>query len=306
MSRQQQRPPRERFMPHGRFAYSSIAHRQVRSLPGNARIGVWITPNIEHFHWGKPGMAMTPMTAGLSPDVLNHAWRDYGARVGVWRIMDILQKHDIRATAALNSEVCDEYPQIIEEGSKRKWEWVAHGPTNSMLFTGMPEDVERSIIEGVLKRIEASTGARPRGWLGPALTETNHTLDILAELGVDYVMDWANDELPYEMKTRSGSILALPYTLELGDIPIFLQQGRPGRAFYDIAVDQFDQLYEEGETYPRLLSIALHPFLIGHPFRARHLDRALQHIRQHSDVWFCTGSEITDWFRSSHGQKNSR
>lgn len=283
---------------HNRFDYSPIVDRPVRRLPNGARIGVWITPNVEHFHWGKPGMAMTPMTTGLSPDVLNHAWRDYGARVGIWRVMEILSKHKIRATAALNAEVCDEYPRIVEEGSKLGWEWVAHGPTNSMLFTGMPEEAERPIIAGVIDRIAQATGKRPRGWLGPALTETDHTLDLLAEHKIDYVMDWANDELPYEMRTRAGSILSLPYTLEVGDIPIFLQQGRSGGNFYDIVVDQFDQLYEEGASRPRFLSLALHPFLIGHPFRARHLDRALAHIAGHKDVWMATGSEITDWFRA--------
>lgn len=283
---------------HGRFDYSPIIDRPVRTLPGNARIGVWASPNIEHFHWGKQAMSMTQMTASLQPDVLNHSWRDYGARVGVWRVMEILAKHDIRATAALNSEVCDEYPRIVEEGSKLGWEWAAHGPSNSMLFTGMPEDAERPIIEGVLARIAETTGARPRGWLGPALTETAQTLDLLAEAGIDYVMDWANDELPYEMRTRAGDILSLPYTLEVGDIPIFLGTGQAGGAFYEVVVDQFDQLYEEGETRPRFLSIALHPFLIGHPHRARHLDRALAHIMSHDDVWIATGSEIADWFRA--------
>src|SRR5262249_11869028 len=158
------------------------------ALPKDARVGVWITPNIEHFHWGKPAMSMTPMTAGLSPDVLNHAWRDYGARVGVWRVMGNLAKHGFQATGALASEVCDEYPRIGEAGSKLGWEWAAHGPSNSMLFTGMPEEAERPIITGVIDRIAQATGKKPRGWLGPALTETNATLDILAEAGIDYVM----------------------------------------------------------------------------------------------------------------------
>ncbi len=284
---------------HGRFEYSAIIDRPVRRLPGNARVGVWITPNVEHFHWGQPAMAMTPMTAGLTPDVLNHGWRDYGARVGIWRVMEILAKHGFKATAALNSEVCDEYPRIVEEGSKLGWEWAAHGPSNSMLFTGMPEEAERPIIASVIERIAAATGVKPRGWLGPALTETAATLDLLEEVGIDYVMDWANDELPYEMRTRGNPILALPYTLEVGDIPVFLNTGQNGAAFYDVVADQFDQLYAEGATRPRFLSIALHPFLIGHPFRARHLDRALAHIAGHDDVWVATGSEITDWFRSS-------
>ncbi len=282
-------------MDHGRFDYSPIAARPAKPFPGGARIALWVTPNVEHFHWGKPAMAMTPMTAGLSPDVLNHAWRDYGARVGIWRLMDILAKHNVPATAALNAEVCDQYPQIVEAGEKLGWTWMAHGPSNSMLFTGMPEEAEKPIIDGVIDRIAAATGKRPRGWLGPALTETDHTLDLLAEAGIDYVCDWANDELPYEMRTRAGPILAMPYTLEVGDIPIFLQTGNDGEAFYRVVVDQFDQLYEEGG---RVMSIALHPFLIGHPFRARHLDRALAHIAGHDDVWLATGDELADWVRS--------
>lgn len=284
-------------MDHGRFDYSPITERAVPPMPGGARVALWVSPNIEHFHWGQQAMAMTPMTAGLTPDVLNHAWRDYGARVGVWRVMDVLAKHGIAATAALNSEVCEQYPQIVEAGNAAGWEWMAHGPNNSMLFTGMGEDAERPIIAGVIDTIAAATGKRPRGWLGPALTETENTLDLLAEAGIDYVCDWANDELPYEMRTRNGPIVAMPYTLEIGDIPIFLQHGGTGEDFYRIVTDQFDQLYEEGATSPRVMSIALHPFLVGHPFRARHLDRALAYIVSHDDVWIATGSEILDWFR---------
>jgi allantoinase len=285
-------------MDHGRFDYSPITERPAKAFPNNARIALWVTPNIEHFHWGKPAMAMTAMTADLSPDVLNHSWRDYGARVGVWRVMDVLAKHGIRATAALNSEVCAQYPQIVEAGSKLDWEWMAHGPSNSMLFTGMPEEAERPIITETIEAIANATGTRPRGWLGPALTETHVTLDLLAEAGIDYVCDWANDELPYDLRTRAGPITALPYSLEIGDIPIFLQHGGTGEDFFRILVDQFDQLYEEGATSPRMMSIALHPFLVGHPYRARHLDRALAHMVAHEGVWLATGSELVDWHRA--------
>lgn len=286
------------MMDHGRFAYSPIVDRPVKALPGGARVALWVTPNIEHFHWKAPGMAMTPMTAGLSPDVLNHAWRDYGARVGVWRVMEVLAKHGVPATAALNSEVCAQYPRIVEAGSAAGWEWMAHGPSNSMLFTGMGPDDERPLINGVIEEIERATGTRPRGWLGPALTETDNTLDILAQAGVDYVCDWANDDLPYAMTTKAGPILAMPYTLEIGDIPVFLQHGGTGEDFYRILVDQFDQLYEEGAERPRVMSIALHPFLVGHPFRARALDRALAYITGHDHVWLAKGGEIADWFRA--------
>jgi allantoinase len=286
-------------MEHNRFAYSPISRRPKAELPNGARVAVWITPNVEHYHYDKPAMSLTQMTASLKPDVLNYAWRDYGVRVGIWRIMDILQRQGFVATTAVNAEVCEHYPEIVEAGNSLGWEWMAHGPNNSMLFTGMPEDVERPIIAGTLDVLAKCLGKRPRGWLSPALTETDVTLDLLAEAGIEYVADWCNDEQPYTMKTRQGSIVALPYTLEVGDIPVFLFNGGSGQDFENMIVDQFDQMYEEGATIPRFLSIALHPFLVGHPFRARHLERALAHIRRRQDVWITTGSEILDWYKSS-------
>jgi len=284
-------------MEHGRFDYLPITRRPPHKLPNGARIAVWITPNVEHYHWNSPAIALTQMTAQLKPDVLNYAWRDYGARVGIWRIMEILERHGIVATAALNAEVCEHYPEIVAAGNKLGWEWMAHGPNNSMLFTGMPEEAERPIIGGVLETIAKSTGKRSRGWLGPALTETEHTLDLLAEAGIEYVADWCNDELPYAIRTRKGPIYAIPYTLEIGDIPCFLERGGSGEDFHDMVVDQFDTLYAEGAARPRVLSIAIHPFLIGHPFRAKHLDRALAHMKRHDAVWFATGSAIIDWYK---------
>ena len=286
-------------MDHGRFDYSPIARRPKAAMPNNARIAIWPVINVEHFQWGGPGMPMTPMTAGLSPDVLNYAWRDYGARVGVWRLMEVFARQGVPVTAALNSDVCEQYPQIVEEGKKLGWDWMAHGPNNSMLFTGMPEEAEKPIISGVLQTIAQATGKKARGWLGPALTETHVTLDLLAEAGIEYVADWCNDELPYDLKTRGGSITALPYTLEIGDIPIFLQHGGSGEDFYKILTDQFDMLYEEGGSRPRVMSIAVHPFIAGHPFRAKHLERALAYFKQREGVWFATGADLIDWHKSA-------
>lgn len=284
-------------MEHGRFEYSPIARRPKLNLPNGARVAVWITPNVEHFRYDRPAISLTPMTAGLKPDVLNYAWRDYGARVGIWRLMEILERQKFVATAALNSEACLHYPEIVQEGTRLGWEWMAHGENNSSLFTGMPEEAERPIIAGVLDTIAKHTGKRPRGWLGPALTETDNTLDILASAGIDYVADWCNDEQPYYIKTKSKPVVAIPYTLEIGDIPAFLDRGGSGEDFFRMVVDQFDTLYEDGLGNYRVLSIALHPFLIGHPYRARYLERALAHIRKHEAVWIATGSEIVDWYR---------
>ena len=283
-------------MEHGRFEYSAIATRPVLRMPRGARVAVWVTPNIEHFPWGKPAISLTPMTADLNPDVLNYAWRDFGVRVGVWRLMEIFDKHGFKATAALNSDVCERYPEIVKAGNELGWEWMAHGENNASLFTGMPEEVEGPRIRAVVDTITKATGRKPRGWLGPALTETEHTLDLLAEAGIDYVADWCNDELPYRMRTRSKPIVAMPYTLEIGDIPLFLERGGDGEDFYRMVVDQLEQLHAEGAKRPRVLAIAIHPFLIGHPFRARYLDKALQYMKRKKGVWIATGSEILDWW----------
>lgn len=285
-------------MEHGRFKYSPITHRDTVSFPKKARIAVCISPNIEHFVWNKPAMSCTPLTVNFQPDVLNSSWRDYGARVGFWRVLDILNNHGIRASAPVNSDVCEFYPEIIEAGSAAGWEWIAHGPNNSMMFTGMDEDTERGIIVQCLDQIEKAVGARPKGWLGPVLTETDNTLDILKQAGVEYVCDWGNDELPYDMKTKHGDIVAMPYSIEVGDIPVILQNGGTGEDFYRVLVDQFDQLYEEGASKPRVMSVSLHPFLIGHPFRARWLNKALEHMLSHNDVWLPTGSELLEWYKN--------
>jgi allantoinase len=285
-------------MEHGRFPYSAIGRRPPMKLPDGARVAVWVTPNIEHFHWDKPAISLAAMTTRFKPDVLNYAWRDYGARVGVWRLFEIFERQGIPATAALNSECCERYPQIIEEGKRLGWEWMAHGRSNSLIVDKESEVEERELIRDVLDTIERHTGVRPRGWLGPALTETHHTLDLLAEAGVEYVADWCNDDHPYRMKTRSASIVALPYTLEIGDIPVFMDQGGSAEDFYRLIVDQFDALYAEGERSARILSIAVHPFLVGHAFRARYFEKALAHIRSREQVWLATGGQILDWYAS--------
>jgi peptidoglycan/xylan/chitin deacetylase (PgdA/CDA1 family) len=286
-------------MQHNRFDYLPITRRKPLRLPRGERVAVWIVPNIEHYHYDRPAMSLTPMTMQLKPDVLNYAWRDYGVRVGIWRLMEIFERQGFPVTAAINSEVCRYYPQIIESGERLGWEWLAHGVTNSALFTGMGKEEERTIIKGVLDEIAQRTGTHCRGWLGPALTETDNTLDLLAELGIEYVADWCNDELPYRMRTSSGSLVAMPYTLELGDVPIFLNHGATGEDFYQIVVDQFEQLYAEGTKIPRVFCLALHPFLVGHPFRARHLERALAFIKGHKDVWLTTGGQLLDWYRGA-------
>lgn len=286
-------------MDHGRFDYSPIVDRPPVALPDGARIAVWMVPNIEHFAYDGPGLPIVPMTAHLQPDVLNYAWRDYGNRVGIWRLMEAMERNGVRGTVALNAEVCLHYPRIIEAGVELGWEWMGHGMTNAVLINEQSEDDERAIIAETADVIAEHTGARPTGWLGPALTESHNTLDLLCEAGFGYVADWVNDDQPYPMRTHAGPIYSIPYSIEINDLTAFMVQGRSPEEFGRMIKDQFDVLYAEGETRPRVMSICVHPFSVGHPFRCKYLDEALGYIRGHESVWFATGREIVDWWRES-------
>ena len=288
-------PPTE----HDRFDYSAIVDRPRLRWPDGARVAVWVIPNIEHFLFDRPSTSVTAATVGLVPDVLNYSWRDYGVRVGIWRMMEVMEKHGVKGTVALNADVCIKYPRIIEAANQLGWEWMGHGRNNSILINKQPEDEERALIREVVETIIKGTGHRPRGWLGPALSESHRTLDILAENGIDYVGDWVNDEQPYPMRVARGKMTSIPYSIELNDIPAFLDGKKTGEDFGKMICDQFDVLYEDGASSGRVMSICLHPFLIGHPHRSKYFDQALKHIRSRREVWFARGAEIVDWYRKS-------
>jgi len=175
---------------------------------------------------------------------------------------------------------------------KRGWELMGHGNTNSRGVVGLSEDAEREVIESTIREIREFTGQTPQGWLGPGLGETYNTPDLLAEAGIRYVCDWIFDDQPVPMKVRRGSLLAMPYTVELNDIPLFVGQNRTGQQYFEVIRDQFDGLYRDGATTGRVMAISLHPFLTGVPHRAKYLEKALEHIRGHSGVWWARGGEI--------------
>ena len=181
-------PPPAIPMEHDRFEYSAIVDRPRLQWPNGARVAVWVIPNIEHFLFDRPSTRIANLP--VNPDVLNYSWRDYGVRVGVWRMIEVMEKHGVKGTAALNSDVCRHYPRIIEEGNRLGWEWMGHGNNNSTLINAQTEAEERALISDVVRTIKQSVGKAPRGWLSPALSETVRTLDILAENGIDYVCNW--------------------------------------------------------------------------------------------------------------------
>jgi allantoinase len=293
-------PPAGNPQEHGRFPYSAIVDRKPLRWPKGARVAIWVIPNIEHFLFDRPSTSVTQVTTGLVPDVLNYSWRDYGVRVGVWRMMEIMERHSVRGTVALNSDVCGRYPRILEEGNRLHWEWMGHGTNNSTLINKQSEADERALIAHVVGTIEKATGAHPRGWLSPALSESHRTLDILAENKIDYVANWVNDEQPYPMRVKTGTMISMPYSVEINDIPVFLDLKQSGETFGRMICDQFDVLYEDGAKTGRVMAISLHPFLIGHPHRSKYFASALAHITSRQEIWLATGSEIADWYKKNY------
>jgi allantoinase len=284
-----------------RYEDTFIFERKPFAWPGNKTLAVWIAPNVEAWHYDSPaGTGVSPNVGNNVPDVINYAWREYGMRVGLWRIADVLDAAGVKASVALNSAVCETFPKAIDEMKKRGWEFMGHGITNSESLAGLNLEKEREVIQNVLKTIEQSTGRRPRGWLGVGLTETNNTLDILAEEGVNFCGDWNNDDQPYPMKVKKGKLFSIPYCMEINDIPLFIRKGYTGEQYYRSVVDQFDTLYADSKKQPRVMGIPLHPMIIGQPLRIKYLQRAIAHIKKHDRVWFATGSEIIDAYQRAH------
>jgi allantoinase len=276
--------------PYGPFSYSPIIRRPPLAWPDGARVALWVIPNIEFFSLEeRPGGS----GSGKIPDIPLWSARDYGNRVGVFRLMQVLDRHGIRATVALNSDVCGRHPVIIEEGAARRWEWMGHNRTNTRRLNDAPAGEEVNIIRDSLATIANATGLRPAGWLGSGLQETWETLDLLAVEGVEYVCDWCNDDQPYMMNLEGGrSLVSLPYSHDINDKPAFEHQHQTANEFQEMICRQFDVLYREGKDSGRVMAIAIHPYLTGMPYRIDAFDAALKYICSHDGVWRATGGEI--------------
>jgi allantoinase len=279
------------------YPYSAIVRRPPLELPEGKKLAVYVGISIEHYAWGQPALSLAQFTAQLTPDPLNYGWREYGPRVGIFRLMEVLDAYGLRGTALLNSEVIERHPAIIEEGVKRDWAWVGHGVNNSTWMVGLDRDAERAQLTAIADQMEGAVGVRPTGWLGPALTEGPDTNELLAETGYTYTLNWGIDDEPFPTRVADGRFITVPYSSELNDIPFFSLQGQRAADFAEAITDQFDVLLREGETRPRVMGFGIHPFLTGQPFRAKHLATALEHMVAHRDeVWFTTSDEIAAWY----------
>jgi allantoinase len=276
---------------HGRYAYSAIVDRPVYDWPGDKRLAIYIGLNLEWFSFGE-GLGAELAPGGPQPDVLNYAWRDYGNRVGVFRLLTLFEELRMPVSLLVNSDMCRQAPAAIAPFSKRGDEIVGHGRTNSERQGTLDEAAERALIVEARNTLAAHAGQIPKGWLGPWISQSPVTLDLLQEEGFSYCLDWCHDDQPTWMKTRGGRILSVPYPQELNDIPQIVGRKREGEEFADMIVDAYDVLSEEAAARPIVMGIALHAYLVGEPHRFKHLARALRHIVQGGRVWLTTSGAI--------------
>lgn len=280
-----------------RAPYLPIHKRPKLVLPDRAKVAVWTIVNVEN--WSPLGaMPRTvlppPMGQPLLPDVPNWAWHEYGMRVGFWRFLDVLNKRGLRPTFAVNGTAIELYREACEAARDADWDFMGHGFVQKPMHR--VED-QRTAIADTIAAIEAFTGKKPRGWESPGLTETDETLDLLAEAGIEYVADWVMDEQPVTLETKHGPVVSVPYTVEINDVVISAVDKQPSDEIFRRGRDQFDRLHLDGATAPRVMAISIHPYLTGVPHRIKYLEMLYDYILGHDGVVMWTGAEILDWYR---------
>ncbi|MBV9568192.1 MAG: polysaccharide deacetylase family protein, partial [Hyphomicrobiales bacterium] len=244
---------------HHRYGYHALPGRKLYDWPNGTRLAVYIGLNLEHFAFGE-GLGAELVPGGPPPDVLNHAWRDYGNRVGAWRLLDLFEMLALPSSVLVNSALYDYAPQLPTAFRARGDEIIAHGRSNSERQGGLDEAKEAKLIAETTATITSHEGARPKGWLGPWISQSHLTPDLLHEAGYEYLLDWCMDDQPVWMNTRSGRILAVPYPQEINDIPAVVSRKASADEFAEMIVDNFDEMLEQSADMPLVMGIALHAY----------------------------------------------
>jgi len=277
---------------HGRYGYRAITDRPDYHWPNGKRLAVYFGLNLEHFAFGE-GLGAKLAPAFGEPDVLNYTWRDYGNRVGVWRMLEIFDALALPTGVLVNSAIYGYCPAVVAAFRARGDEVIGHGRTNSERQAAFDETGERALIAEATQVLTEAEGRAPQGWLGPWISESVVTPDLLQEAGYRYILDWCGDDQPIWLKTRQGRILAVPYPQEVNDIPAIPLHRLSPADFTDLIVDNFEEMLEQSKAQPLVMGIALHPYLVGQPYRLRHLRRALEHIAaKRDDIWLTTPGAI--------------
>jgi peptidoglycan/xylan/chitin deacetylase (PgdA/CDA1 family) len=288
--------------PRDRIDYSAIVDRPALKGPEGAQLIVWPIVNVEDWDIARPmprQVLPAPTGVAVSPDVPNWAWHEYGMRVGFWRLKAALDRLGIVPTLSINGRVCTSYPRVAEAAHASGWEFMGHG------FVQMPVHQvsdQAAMIRETVDTIARFTGKPPVGWLGPGLTETLDTVDLLHAAGIRYIGDWVLDDQPVPLRTATGEMVAMPYSVELNDIPMMAVQHHSADELLQRVKDSFDRLYAEGETQVRVLGLAVHPFLSGVPHRIRYFEEALAYMHGHAGVRFMTGEQILAWYASNRAE----
>jgi peptidoglycan/xylan/chitin deacetylase (PgdA/CDA1 family) len=279
---------------HGPYKYRPITQAPKLKWPGGARVALVVVPNLEYF----PLDQRIPTARPHAPDVSSWGRRDYGNRVGFFRMADIMAKHGVRGTVALNSMVCDFAPAVIDKCNELGWELMGHAETNTVALNEYKSAQEqKDAIKRVLDRIEKACGRRPTGWLGPHRQETWESLEFFTDEGINYTFDWDSDDQPILMDAGNcKTIVSMPYGAGVSDLQAFQGNGQSSEVFEAMIKDAFDVLYAESTESGRVVGISLHPFIIGLPHRIGSFERGLDYICGHAGVWKATGSEITAEF----------
>jgi allantoinase len=284
------------MIPRERTSYSAIIDRPPLKLPGNYRIVVWSIVNLEVWDIARAmARQVIPAPTGqvLLPDVPNWSWHEYGMRVGVWRFFELYKRLGLRPTLSINARVCLDYERVASEARGAGWEPMAHA------YEQMPIHKvadEQGMIVKAIDTLEAFWGRRPIGWLGPGLTQTFATPEHLAGAGIKYIGDWVYDDEPTVIRTAKGPLVTLPYSVELNDIPMMLVQHHEAEHWYRRCADAFDRLYAEGAERPKIMAIAIHPYISGQPFRIAYLERVYAYINSFAGVLHWNGEEIYAWY----------
>jgi allantoinase len=262
-------------------------------------LAVYLALNLEHFSFGEGFGAQLVPSGGIEPDVLNYAWRDYGNRVGVWRMLAEFERLKLPVAVLVNSEIYDYCPQVIDAFRQRGDEIVAHGRTNSERQSSLGPEGEAQLITEVTAVIARHEGRSPKGWLGPWISESFQTPDLLKAEGYSYVLDWCHDDQPTWLRTDNGPLLSIPYPQEVNDIPAIVVRKVGASEFADMIIGQLEEMQAQSSEQPLVAGIALHPYIVGQPFRLRHLRRALDYLASHRDeIWLAHTGAIADHFAS--------
>jgi len=289
-------------MDHERYDWSMVHTRKPVAWPNGAKVALWVSVALQFFpldQRGKPFKAPGSLTNAY-PDLRHYTLRDYGNRVGIYRLLDLCRSLGIRASAPTNAAVAARYPSLIADVAGEGWEILAHGrDMDTLHHSGLAEADEKAIVADTMATLRRVSGQKVRGWLSPAQAESWNTPDLVAEEGVEYLCDWVNDDLPYQFRTKAGTIHALPHPTDLDDYTVLIQNHHSDAEFADQIVDQFEVMRAESERYGgRVMALALHPWLVGQPYRIKALADVLGWIVRQKGVWPATGAEILDAFKA--------